>query len=586
MEISNQIKGWTLGKRQDSDLLQEQTDKPSRADSADFLQGLYALPDNKIIDKLLEHENPQRIIQELPVQDFFWLVKKVGDDDCLPLLEMATEEQWQYLLDLEIWKKDRVDEAQTAAWIKRLQLADCKRLASWLCSEGRDLASLHFSKQMEVVTCSSKEEAYDLPEGFVTVDGFRHFRVVGSEEKETLEEILREMANQDFMKFDSFLGSLTQVIPAETEEEMYRLRTSRIAEHGFLPFEEAVSVYAPLNAASLDRGGTSRFQDTLLDHEIHAIVPASPLHHAETRNILMECASTITDPLLIDRIRLEFAGLCNQILSAEGMPVHEIESLREVSLRASRYLNLALERLCGHDLSSAEEVLRRHSLSAVFRVGFGMALKLKWEADRWLKVSWFYKQDLGPGFWGEHWAGMIEGLLFKRPQFYVGSEEKEEYKDFEWLAEIGECLRVLRRLMVLDSLVQRLSEICGADEKTLQSAEATFHSFLFNFWARLFLKLEPSFSGISLNQTKTLFHRLRADNGPPFRMSGFEERFIKDLMAYAAPSDSETAMVLRETLTFVWQEFVQEHEWIPTEKLDARYSKFVTIIRSSDSFSH
>jgi len=575
-----------LAKRQNADLLQEQIYDPSQANRLGLLRELYSLPDNKIMDKILEHENPQRLIQELPVQDFFWLVKKIGDDDCLLLLEMATEEQWQYLLDLEIWRKDSVDKTQTAAWIKRLQLADCKRLVRWLFSEGQDVAFLHFSRHMDMVTVSSKDEAYDLPEGFVTLDGFRHFRVLDSEQKETLEEILREMANQDFMKFDFFLKSLAQIIPAEMEEEMYRLRTSRIAEHGFLPFEEAISVYAPLDAAKLDPGKPSEFQEALLDHEIRAIVPASPLHHVDTRNILMECASTITDPLLMDRFRLEFAGLCNQILSAEGMPVHEIESLRKVSLRASRYLNLALERLCGRDLSSAEEVLRRHALSTVFRVGFGMALKLKWEAERWLKASWFYKQGLGPGFWGEHWAGMIEGLFFKRPQFYVGSEEKEEYKDFEWLSEIGVCLRVLRRLMVLDSLLQRLNEVSPADEKTLRSAEAAFRPFLFNFWARLLLKLQPSFSGILLNQTKSLFHRLRGDDGPPFRMSGFKERFIKDLMAYAAPSDSETGIILRETLAFLWQEFREEHEWIPTEELDGRYSKFVTITRSSDSFFH
>ncbi|MCP4666778.1 MAG: hypothetical protein GY849_10465, partial [Deltaproteobacteria bacterium] len=73
-----------------------------------ILKALYTLSGRDVLNRILDMDRPQKLIRELPAQDFFWLVKKVGDNDCLPLLEMASEDQWQYLLDLEIWKGDRL----------------------------------------------------------------------------------------------------------------------------------------------------------------------------------------------------------------------------------------------------------------------------------------------------------------------------------------------------------------------------------------------------------------------------------------------------------------------------------------------
>jgi hypothetical protein len=73
-----------------------------------ILKALYPLPGKEVLDHILAQEDARQFIQELPSDDFFWLIKKVGDNDCLPLLELASEDQWQHVLDLEIWQKDRL----------------------------------------------------------------------------------------------------------------------------------------------------------------------------------------------------------------------------------------------------------------------------------------------------------------------------------------------------------------------------------------------------------------------------------------------------------------------------------------------
>jgi hypothetical protein len=557
--------------------------KPASTNRRVLTRELYALPGNQILNRLLEHENPREMIQGLPNEDFLWLVKKIGEDDSLPLLKLASLDQWQYLLDLEIWWKDRLHVGHASLWLNRLQQADSGRLVKWLFREGEAFAFYHFFRTIEVVAISNKDEANDLPDGFFSLDGVFHIRVVDSEHQQTVENIIRTMARKDPERYQAFLLGLAGVTPAEIEEEMYRSRSVRLAEHGFLPFEEALSVYAPLDHETLSDEKTPALPGIFIDEETQGLVPVSPLFHAGADNILTEATSRITDSLFLDRIQLEFAGLCNQIQSADGLQVHDLEVLLGTCRKAAGYLNLALERLCGRDISAAERLLRKHSLLSIFRVGFGLAMKLKWEAERWVKESWFYGRELKFGFWGEHWGGTLEGLLAKRPKLYVELQEGEEYKDFEWLSELGDCLKVLRRLMVLDALLERLADYYQIDERSIQSENLTFHPMLFNLWARRLLDLDPCFSGISLSQVKSFFLHLRSGSKKaPYRMAGFEKTFIKDFMAYASSSDPEAASILKDTLALIWLEFREEYERVSLGDLDDRYLKFISITTPSE----
>ena len=119
--------------------------------------------------------------------------------------------------------------------------------------------------------------------------------------------------------------------------------------------------------------------------------------------MLMESLKGMSDPILIDRVRMEFAGLCNQILSADHLRIENFDQLLRVCRKAAGYLNIGLERLTGKNLALSKQFLEDHALISIFRVGFGAALELKWEAERWLKEAWFFRNNLRPDFWGDEW---------------------------------------------------------------------------------------------------------------------------------------------------------------------------------------
>ena len=555
--------------------------KPISRNDGSLLKRIPYLSGKEILDRILEQEDPRPLIQQLPHGDFFWLVKKVGDDDCLPLLELASEDQWQYLLDLELWQKDRVQIDYASRWIAKLQQADIRRLVRWFFGKGQAVAYYYFFRSIQVMA-KQDDEAPDLPNDFFTLDGIFYVRTLDKEHRETIENILQTMSDEDLDRYHTFLLGLSGVLPAELEEDMYRLKNVRLAEHGFLPFEEALSVYAPLAPESLTcEEPVEMVNDTPLDEEILELAPLSPLIHAEGQNLWTAVSSRIVDNEFFNKIRLEFGGLCNQIFSADGELNNELEALIKTCQKAAGYLNLALEKLCGSDIVSAEKLVRKNSLVSIFRVGFGLALDLKWEAERWLKRSWFNGQGLDFNFWGHEWGERLAGLVATKPSLYVGYEGGEEYRGFEKLSELDDCNRILNRVMVLDTLLARLAELYPLHTEIIQDSRLSFHPLLFNLFARKLLKLETGFSGISHHQARKFIGNLRGgDKKQPYKMSGFEKIFVREIMAYAGDLESKSFKTLEDTLTLIWREFCEDYEWVSLEDLDEKFQRSLWIIPS------
>ena len=63
------------------------------------------------------------------------------------------------------------------------------------------------------------------------------------------------MAAVNLPAYRTLMSGLASVIQSEMEEGMYRMRNRRLAENGFLPFEEAISIYSPLSPEQLNREG-------------------------------------------------------------------------------------------------------------------------------------------------------------------------------------------------------------------------------------------------------------------------------------------------------------------------------------------
>lgn len=545
------------------------TASSSGAASREVLGSVFSLTGSEALNKILDHADVDRIVRDMSRVDFFWLMKKIGPDDSLPLLRSVSDDQWQYILDMELWDGDRLDFKETFQWLDRFHKSDPERLARWLYSEdGNLLAHLFFDGALEVRI--KEEQDYIPPEGFFTFDNLYYIKILDKENEDVIEQMLRQLATEDYNKFQALLLGLGGMVPAEVEEEMYRMKGVRLAEDGYLPFEEAISVYSYQSPDLLKKGGAD-YSLSFPDEETGALVPMTPLSCALGDNIFSRAIEKISDSTYFERLRLEFAGLCNQIFSADAIVPEGIDDLVRVTKKAAGYLDIGLERLSGNDIAISEEFIRHNPLVSIFRAGFGMTLELKWMVEKKIKDSWYIKNGLDEGFWGDEWGGMLKGILMKRPLFYKG-----DFRPFESLSEVKIAGDILNRVVFLDKLMENISDLFGLQRDQFKDPLLTFHAILFHSWAVRKMDPEGGFAPLSVEKTREFFRLMRGnETAPPYKLMDYRDVFVGDCISLAGEIDPETKTLLHETLSGLWEEFAEEYAMVDLASLDPRFTKYI-----------
>ncbi len=453
------------------------------SESREIVSKLASLSGSSALNMILDHDNPGALVRNMTKIDLFWLIKKVGEDDSHPLLSLASTEQWQYIMDMETWDRDHLNKVATFDWLNRLLKADPERLIQYLYGEdGNLLAHLFFTGILDVRI--KEDDDFMPPEGFISFDSQYYIGIGDKENAQDIEQLLKNMALSDHNRFQALMLGLQGTIPAEIEEELYRIKGVRLAEEGYLPFEEAVSVYAYQNADLLKKDSSEYILDTPGDEDTRAIVPITPFIAVQEENLFAVAASGIRDYLVLDRLRLEFAGLCNQIFSADGTGFETIDDLIKICKKAGGYISAGLEKLSGGDIGTAEDFLKNHPLITIFRTGFSQALELRWKAERWIKTSWFDRMDLGNEFWGDEWGGILDGVLFLKPMLFSEKKEKASYRDFASLDEIEQTGIAVNRMIILDKLLGAVIPDRYMDQLAQEEIDLNFYKVLFTFWLR------------------------------------------------------------------------------------------------------
>ncbi len=533
----------------------------------------------EILERILREPDPRALVETFPAGDFYWIAKKIGADDCLPLLELATPDQWQYLLDLEVWDRDEINPAETLTWIKRLFEADRPRTVRWLLDEGNPLLYFTLQRNIEVLVREEDDKEFEIPEGFFTHDGVLYLNALDPESEPFLRELTGAIATASLPAFQSLMSSLASSVSSELEEGMYRMRNVRLAESGFLPLEEAISIYSPLSPAQLSRKEKpAAVADVTAGDEPGALIPFLPLHEGGQAGCLRDAIARIGNPLVLDRLRLEFAGLTNRIAAVEGLARMELDGLVGMTRKAAGYINIALEELTGKDWEAAAALLAENPLESVFRVGFGFVLRLKRVAEDWRRIAWFRKAGLENGFWGEERGELLSGLLRKRPLLYTGLEGGELYRDFSGAEDLSRVSRALMKLIALDGFMNALTERSPLDRETIGCEGLTCFHLLFTFWARKRLGLEPGFAAIKADEARSLFAVLReGETAPPYRMARHKDAFVEQMLVCAEDLQGELRASLREELAGAWDEFREEYEGVPPADTDMKHNPFLLI---------
>ncbi|MGD8367883.1 MAG: DUF6178 family protein [Desulfobacterales bacterium] len=503
-----------------------------RADAA--RREILALPPEKALETILDAPDTEALVRSFAEEDFYFLVHEIGPEDNLPLLAAASPSQWEYLLDLEAWQRDRFDPVAAEHWLRQLEKAAGPPMVRWLLAEKKDLLDLFLFHGIEVRVREHDQDPSEFGDDFFTLDDVYYIRVKSSPEalseaaekpvdgKEALvRRLLEAIADLDHFIYQHELLDAAGLLPAEVEEEAYRLRNVRLAEKGFAPPEEAVGIYQRLAPEALfQKGRKHLLREPGPDRQLPAPLFADGMFDAQ--GLFARALSAVGSSTALLQLQQEFAGLCNRVIAADQTPVRERESLRAVVEKTAGYLSVGLEHLTGAKKGPpavlAARLIEAYPLIELFRVGHGLAMELKWRAGRWRKQSWFEAEaNLPLTFWDEKWVGVIGGLLLSRPRFFDDYRTVDNaYREFASLQDVRETEQVLDQVIRTDQVLSHLSlDTAGPRPRNL-----TYKNLLFTLWASdetgAGLPDSPSslVPGVPLEALKR-FHRRLFPKGPP-----------------------------------------------------------------------
>jgi hypothetical protein len=111
---------------------------------------LLALEPKEAMMRIMEDPQPVALVHSFPEQDFYFLIHEIGPEDALPLLSLASNRQWDHLVDLDTWQKDQIDIGAVSRWLDLLLEADSRRFISWFLNERLEFIEFYLFKNIEV----------------------------------------------------------------------------------------------------------------------------------------------------------------------------------------------------------------------------------------------------------------------------------------------------------------------------------------------------------------------------------------------------------------------------------------------------
>ena len=387
---------------------------------------LDAVPPMERMALILGDQDDKKLARAMHPHELYWLFKENGGQEAMELLGLASPEQCVFILDMELWRGWSFSEDKAVEYLGYIMKGSDEHFLELLPHLDFNLLSLFMGRELLVAggigdlnTDEERQTDWDHTFDDVFLIKFKnpsHANVIGS--------FLEKICRYDNPLYTSLMESVSGEIDIESEEECYHLKSGRLADLGFPPFDEAREIYSRINPATFTPGRNK----VVLQAVEATTLPGILL----TGGTFLERAILLMDSELF---RMELNYLINTALVADEAHLADMAEMKSVVERMYGYLNIALEYLCGGDEAKGAEILTGEYLKRLFQLGFSLVIGLKLRGEKLNDPDYATNKALS-------------GLKRPRPRFYRGLDPDgiDGYREFRELYDVTAMSDFLKTL--------------------------------------------------------------------------------------------------------------------------------------------
>lgn len=546
-------------------------------------RAILSMDPDQAVSRILSERHPAALVHSFPEEDLYCLIHDIGPEDALSLLALASSRQLDFILDQEIWEKDRIDVPVLANWIDLMLRADAPRFIKWLMTEKTGLLEFFLYQTIDVKIREYDQDPSDFYGEFITHDNVHYVSITpeglkdaGADPVALLKTLLDGMADMDFADYRKILVASLHVLPAEAEEEALRWRTVRLAEKGFVPFEEAVGIYQPILPERLSSLRASPDKRRFFSERLAA--PAMrPLILSPGENVFVRALGDTAADERFAALQTEFAALCNRLAVADHKSIKDKKTLALIVRKACGFIAMGLELLTKRTEGqvTAVHLLFTHPVADIFRVGYGRVAALKAAAQAWLADSWFSRQGLPLQFWGEERVGILGGLLLKRPRFFDNYRTGVLYREFESSEDLAAARTRLDETMAFDRL---LASARIHVHPSVNKASYFYDNLVLTLWARHELGLAGDARPIPLDAFRRFYANLWEKEARPKKVADpMKSAFLAFLAEAAGLTEADVIARVGPVLEQMMSDIEIECGKVSPEDLDPRFFRLFLV---------
>ena len=473
------------------------------------------------IKALIDQPDTRQAVEALDAHTLFRLIKTAGFDQGVDLIPYSAPSQIQAFLDFDVWRRDQLLPKRMHRWLGALIAESSddhfKQVMRQLDAE---VLGVYFKDGLQVYLADDGRIPEDVPDEAVLSPDLQYALVYTTEDEEhaaTLRALITRQYALDMSLAWTFLEAVRWELKSDMEEHAYRWRSGRLQDHGFVPREEAMSVYRPLDPTALRQrheAGQALTKPRLQAPE-RLDLPRVLTSELEHDLYLLQIIHSMADDAQVRELLFELTTLLNRTLVADGIEPGELESGRQVVRRTLGYASLGLEHLSRRQDDLARQWLTQLPLRDIFRAGYTLVAKLQRQAHQLTQRPTLTMVDGHEhSLLREDDQALMEALLRQRPTFAADARSFDHFKTQDQVdaaaLRLGEvAIKQLWLFGAQRQSVEQLAALIYGGSLLIEPVDVTMDMAMATAIARLMISGQPSLEPLSPSDVAALLAALK-----------------------------------------------------------------------------